>query len=178
MPTYQKCDGSVAELAREILCEFPTHKPILDARVQIDYIFAFPDYDDMGMAKNDAIRHHGCKALGLARRLKLKDRVMGRGDCEVLLDGHWWKEASRDERRAILDHELHHFIVKQSTHGVFERDDIGRPKIVLRHHDFEFGWFAVIAERHGLASQERQQAKIMMEQGGQFFWPEVASLKG
>jgi len=45
----------------------------------------------------------------------------------------------------------------------------------MKPHDFQFGWFTVIAERHGRASQECQQAKSIVVIAGQFYFPEIES---
>jgi len=160
-------------MAAAILCEFATHKPLLDARVRVDCVFAYSDKDDRGVPKNNAITRRGQRALGQCRKIKLKDRVLGRADAEITLDGDWWIAANDDERRALLDHELHHISVEVDSNGKAVTDDFTRPKIIMRRHDFEFGWFAVIAQRHGKASQEVIQANQMMDAGGQFFWPDV-----
>lgn len=174
MPTFQRCDNSVNEMAAEILTKFETHKPILDARVKIDFVFAFPDCSqDTGEPMNDALRKGGVKCLGICRKIPLKDRALGRGDAEISLDGDWWKQASEGERRSLLDHELHHLDVKKDGKR-FELDDLGRPVLRMRSHDVEIGWFRVVAERNGADSQERIQAKSIMENDGQFFWPELA----
>lgn len=44
----------------------------------------------------------------------------------------------------------------------------------LRKHDYQFGWFTRIAEIHGRFSQERKQAKAMMDMDGQYYWPGIA----
>ena len=178
MPTFQRCHKEVNELANEVLCKFATHKPILDARVTIDFVFAFADIDEQTQQPiGNAITHHGCKALGLCRKIPLKDRAMGRADAEISLDGQWWESATDAERRALLDHELHHVSVKVDKRGLV-RDDLGRPVINLRKHDYEFGWFKVIAERNGRSSLERQQAAEMMLDAGQYFWPSITLAKG
>lgn len=174
MPTFLKCSDDVTTLAAAILCEYETHKPILTARARIDYVFAFSDKDDHGMAKNFAITHRGNRALGVCRKIKLKDRVLGRADAEITLDGDWWGEATDAERKALLDHELHHICVELDSTGKPVTDDFSRPKISMRRHDYEFGWFAIIAQRHGAASQECVQAATMMEKCGQIFWPAIA----
>lgn len=173
MPTFIKCDESVVSLAAAILCEFESHKPILSARTRIDYVFAYSDKDDQGQPKGDAIRHRGQRALGLCRKIKLKDRVMGRADAEITLDGDWWETATEAERRALLDHELHHINIEMDSNGKSLTDDFSRPKITLRKHDFEFGWFSIIAARHGKASQECKQADFIVDKSGQAFWPEI-----
>jgi len=163
MAKFQRCPEEVKELARDLLFEFPTHKPLIDARVSIDYVFAYSTTED-----GCALKNIGLRALGLCRVVPLKDRALGRADAEISLDGDWWEKAPPEERRAVLDHELHHILI---TDG--KRDDLGRPVLTLRKHDVEFGWFACIAKRHGEHSQERQQAKFIMDRGGQYFWPEL-----
>ncbi|MDE2105733.1 MAG: hypothetical protein KGL39_51390, partial [Patescibacteria group bacterium] len=148
MPKFKKCDKSVQDIGNALLCEFETHKPILDARVNIELLFAFADRDDNNQKRNSAITKGGYTALGYARIIPVKDRVAGRGDAEIVLDGDWWLEAKEEEQRALLDHELHHLSVKMEG-GFVVRDEAGRPKLKMRQHDYDFGWFNVIAQRHG-----------------------------
>lgn len=170
MPTYQRADSTVTEIANAVLCKFPDHKPILDARVKIDYLFAYASSET-----ECALTLHGCKALGITRKLGLKDRAKGNGDAEICIDADWWNHALPEEREALLDHELYHIEVDE-----LKRDDLGRPVIRLRQHDFQFGWFAKVAARHE-HSLERQQAKEIAEAAGQYFWPgilfETAAIK-
>ena len=178
MATFEKCDESVRQMADELLKEFETHKPTLDAGVTIDFVFAYAPKDEHGNPTGDALSHGGYPALGICRKIPLKDRVLGRGDVEISLDGDWWGNASHEEQRALLDHELHHIVPKQegtNTAGkpVFKVDAAGRPVIGMRKHDYNFGWFKDIAARHGKHSQERKQAAGMMEEGGQYFWPSI-----
>ncbi|HEU4344049.1 MAG TPA: putative metallopeptidase [Candidatus Binatia bacterium] len=173
MPTFQRCPKAVSDLANEILCEFESHKPLLDAKVRIDFVFAYPDYDEEDKPKNDALKLHGVRALGIAKKIALKERALGRGDAEIALDGEWWEEASEEEQKALLDHELHHIQVSTKSDGVAITDDLHRPKITLRKHDYQFGWFKVIAERHGKNAQEVKQARQIFEQAGQLFFPQL-----
>ena len=172
MPKFQKCPQKINDLALEILCEFETHKMLLDAKVKIDFVFAFADEDDECRKVNYALTKNGVRALAIARKIPLKDRAMGRGDCEVSIDHDHWEAIDDRERRALLDHELHHFAVKIDKRGLV-RDDLGRPVINIRKHDYEFGWFRVIAERHAAASVEVQQAAKMFSESGQAFWPDI-----
>ena len=160
-------------MALELLCRFETHQPLLDAKVKIDFMFAIPELDEKtGKPKGDAIKKNGVKALGLCRIVSLKERAMGRADAEITLDQYWWESAIEPEQQALLDHELHHIGLKLE-HNMPVLDDIGRPIIKLRTHDFEVGWFAVVAARHGNNSQERIQARKAMTNLGQYFWPDI-----
>ena len=175
MPTFQRCEPHVDDLARDLIKKFDDHKPLIVAGVKIDYVFAYADLDEKtGQPCNDALTLHGHRALGITRKIALKDRALDRGDAEISLDGDWWKGATAEEQAALVDHELHHIEVKHDKHGNIQFDDLGRPQIKLRKHDVEIGWFKCIAERHGAHSIERQQAKAIMDEAGQFFWPELA----
>lgn len=171
MPTYEAADKSVRAMANEILNRFESHSPLVKNEVQFDYVFAHPTVDENGEATGDAIKKHGVRALALCRVINLKDRTMGRGDVEILIDYDWWtNEASDQEQEALLDHELHHAEVKMKD-GQPKRDNLGRPLIRLRKHDVEVGWFDIIALRHGKHSQERIQAKKLADEVGQLYWP-------
>lgn len=174
MPTFERCDKSVEDLAKNLINQFESHKPLAAFEVKIDYVVARADVDDKGRQLNDALTKNGVKALGIARKTSLKDRALGRGDAEISLDGDWWKDASGEEQAALLDHELHHISVKTDNMGNVKYDALGRPQIKLRKHDVEVGFFNIIAERHGIHSQERIQAKSIMDKFGQYYWPDLA----
>lgn len=174
MPTYERADKSVERLAKELIEQYETHKPMKVVEPKVDYVFAYGDVDDEGRQLNDALTKNGLKALGITKIIALKERALGRGDVEVALDGDWWKSATDEQQAALLDHELHHICIKCDKAGNVQYDDLGRPKIKLRKHDVEVGWFKVVAERHGAASQERIQAKAIMDFSGQYFWPGIA----
>ena len=173
MPTYSKCGREVLDLASDILTEYPDYKPLLDAHVQIDYLFAYPPYDEHDQPIGPAIRHHGRTVRGLARVVGLKDRAAGRGDAEILLDGHYWEhDTTTPQKKALLDHELHYLVLARDKFDIAKRDDLHRPMLTLRPHDAEFGWFALIAERHGVESLERIQAAKLVDAFGQYFFPD------
>lgn len=170
MTIYEACDRTVNELAKSVLAKHKTHSPLLEAKVQIDYVFAHSDDPD----KKPALKMRGHRILGKTRATSLKERTMGRGDAEIVLDGDWWKTASEFVREGLLDHELNHLEVKVKD-SAYDLDDQGRPKLKLRHHDIEVGWFVDVAERNGDFSVERLQAKNIMEISGQLFWPELCA---
>ena len=171
MPTYERCGLEINELAEGLLGQYPDHQPLLDNAVKIDFVWAMADLDKDGEKKGWAIKHNGHQAYGLARKIGLKDRAKGHGDCEVLLDRDWWTTADDASRLAVLDHELHHFEIVTDENGATKTDDLGRPRLRLRHHDLDIGWFNCIAERHGAASVERKQAAHIMAEFGQLYWP-------
>jgi hypothetical protein len=167
-------DETVLEIASEVLCKHETHKPLLDAKVTIGYMFAFPEKDKDGNYTGDALRLHGRKAFAIASITPYAGRVKGLPDCEVTIDGEWWEDCGkREECAALLDHELHHFDVRKDADGAVVKDKAGRPKLRMREHDVQFGWFNLVAARNGKHSQEMIQAAALMEKQGQYYWPSL-----
>lgn len=167
--TFQKCPKAVHELAQEILNEFDCYEDYRHIGLKIDLVFAFKDEKQIGAT---ALKKNGQRALGICRKISLKDRALGRGDVEIALDGDWWNQASEKEQRALLDHEIYHIGLENG-----KRDDLGRPVVFMRLHDIEVGWFTAVAERHGEHSMERHQAKRIMDARGQYYWPDIADRK-
>lgn len=114
-----------------------------------------------------ALKHHGVPALGITKIHNLKLRAHGLADAEILIDGDRWKQMTEAERLALLDHELTH-LEPVYKHEAPQFDDLRRPKLKMRPHDYDFGWFAEVAERHGKASQEVRQAEMFANENGQF----------
>ena len=168
--TYQLASDDVREMAKMLMINY--HNELFEHGVKIDYIFAFGELDEETSEKlAPAIMHHGWPAAGLASRTKLKDRVKGMGDCEILLDGDEWPKMTYAQQLALLDHELEHFELKRDKFGSIEKDDIDRPKISMREHDRQHGWFDNIAQRHGINSNEVKQFRAIITEAGGAYVP-------
>lgn len=163
MPTFEKCGSDVRAMAQKLLVN---HQAVADRGVRIDLLFAFGERDETtGELKGHALKKGGVRALGICKVVSLKDRTKGMGDVEITLDYDHWATLDERDQEALLDHELHHIVVSADS------DQLGRPKIKMRKHDFEVGWFKVIAERHGAHSVEQQQARFVFDHAGQAFFP-------
>lgn len=107
-----------------------------------------------------ALKVGGRAALGCIRVTKLTERTLGLGDALMILDGETMPAWSSKRLQAVIDHELRHLMfAKNKKTGQIQRDDEGRPKLRIRPHDFEFGWFARTAELYGEESYEVSQAR-------------------
>ena len=120
-----------------------------------------------------ALKVGGKEALGCIRVTKLTERTLGLGDALMILDGESMMAWSSKRLQAVIDHELRHLMLaKNKRTGEIQRDDEGRPKLRIRPHDFEFGWFARTAELYGEESYEVSQAReIVAAQFAQNFLP-------
>ena len=120
-----------------------------------------------------ALKVGGKEALGCIRVTKLTERTLGLGDALMILDGESMIAWSSKRLQAVIDHELRHLMLaKNKRTGEIQLDDEGRPKLRIRPHDFEFGWFARTAELYGEESYEVSQAReIVAAQFVQNFLP-------
>lgn len=166
---YKKCGKEVQTLCAQLIKE---HHPDLHAAgVSVDLIFAHAAENGAGEKIGTALKSHGYVAAAVASKVALIHRVMGRGDVQILIDGDKWPDLHEDQQAALLDHELQHFVVAKDAEGGVILDTHGRPKIKMRLHDFEFGWFTEVAKRHREASVEVIQAAQIYQQAGQAYFP-------
>lgn len=170
MSTFSPAPIEVRGIVNAVIDGVESHKWINEVGLKIDLVFAYGARNDDGELIGDAIKHHGVPALGLCRIIPLKDRAMGRGDAEITFDGDQWDTLPDDQKRALADHEIEHLKLGKGS------DDLGRPKLKLRKHDHNFGFFMSVAQRHGAASQEQIQAASMLDVAGQFYWPELVKV--
>ena len=107
-----------------------------------------------------AIKVRGSEAAGCIRITKLAERTLGLGDAIMTLDGERMDAWTSKRLQAVIDHELRHLVLSKSKKtGAIQRDDLDRPRLKIRMHDFEFGWFARTAELYGEDSYEVSQAR-------------------
>ncbi len=172
MPLFERADESIHRLMQKTMDEF--HPGLRDAQVTVDCVMAHAKRDAEGQPLGPALKLHGVPAHAIAKILKLKDRAMGRADGEITIDGDRWDTWTAAQQKALLDHELEHFQLKLDREGGVVRDDLDRPSLKMKHHDWDFGWFTSIAQRHGPASFECQQAEQVFQKDGQFLFPFAA----
>lgn len=132
------------------------HTRLCEAGVTVSVVMAEAAVDDNGDPKGNAIEVRGQACWGKIKITPPELRVLGVADAQMMLDGDRWVLLSREEQMAIIDHELAHLELTG------EADDGGRPKLKMRHHDIEIGWFEDVEQRHGDSSQERQQARQLI----------------
>jgi hypothetical protein len=161
MSTYNLADSETYDLLADALTQF--HGAKADAGIPIKIIMAHPPKDEAGDATGPAIRVKGFPAVACIRILSLKDRVAYGVAAEMQLDADHWDESANEERIAILDHELTHLELKVNEDGSVKRDDAGMPLLRKREHDREYGFFDVVAHRHGEFSEEVKQCRAFLE---------------
>lgn len=147
MPIYEQATDEMREVLADVTKRY--HGQLNDYGVTIDMLAAYPKTDENGDPTGPAIKHQGYIAFAVVRKIPYKDRVAGRGDAEIVVDGERWEELSDDERAALIDHELCHLDVATDKDGNVKRDDLDRVKFNMRSHDVQLGVFNDVVRRHG-----------------------------
>lgn len=173
--TYEKSADydEVHDLIGEIVEKH--HGELHKAEVTVGVTYAFNE-------KGPAVKLHGVACAAVIKINSLKARAEGAPDATITIDGKLWRRGGGnhdplpdDRRRALIDHEINHLMIAHDKEGRIKADDLGRPKLKMRPHDFEVGWFKAVARRHGAASFEVQQAMKLVDNRGQLLFPWTAN---
>ncbi len=153
--TYSKMPDETTDRVAHILKLF--YPDLRQAGLRVDLISVSTDSDTA-----PALSHGGYAAAAVIRVVGIKERTKGAADVEITFDEAGYLRMNDAEKDALIDHELYHIALKiDRKTGRVALDCRGRPKVGMRKHDVNFGWFREIAERHGEASGEVQQANKM-----------------
>ena len=170
MKTYAKAPDAVSKIVTAMIEKY--HPELKIEGVRIDCISAASDDPD-----SPAVTLHGYPCSAIVKILDSKQRAMGRGDAEIVIDEARFKDLKVGQQNALIDHELYHLAVKKNKYGRTKLDEHGRPKLKMRKHDREYGWFDEIAHRHGSDSQECMQATQLYLSGKQVYFEFALKMK-
>lgn len=164
MKTYSRASSDVIET--HITRILDVYHPDLDG-VTVGALFVFDDEE----TSLQVLKHQGYPAVAQVRITPIRDRALGVADAVIVIDRASWLMMSAPQRDALIDHELYHLVrVIDEETGRPKTDAVGRPKLKIRQHDHQLGWFDEIAKRHGEASPEMRQAKQLIEQTQQLYF--------
>jgi hypothetical protein len=173
MPSHDPAPKSVLALIADRI-DSGHYPDLVEAGVTVNALFAFTDDPE-----RPAVKLHGYPCAAVIKINSAKDRLEGKSDATITIDGRAWAEEwSDDGRVALIEHELQHLIVarskptKRDPEARVLSDDAGRPKLKMRPHDFQIGGFVSIARRHGDESFERKTAAALRADFGPLLWPD------
>jgi hypothetical protein len=134
--------------------------------VQVGALFVFDE--DSG---EPVLTHQGYLAQAMIRITPVRERALGVADAVIVADRAHWLALSQPQRNALVDHELTHLArVLDNESGQPKVDVLGRPKLRIRRHDHQIGYFDEVAQRHGDASPEVRHAKHLIQATGQLYF--------
>jgi len=168
---YDKAPQQVHDKVADLIAKY--HPELKELAVTVDLLMVSTDSETA-----PALTHGGYKAQAVVRRTNSKERAHGRADAEIVIDRDNYDGLDDAEANALLDHELYHlFPILDKKTGAYKRDEHGRPKLQIRKHDRQFGWFDAIASRHGKKSLEVQQANWIRDEAGQVYFGFITGIK-
>lgn len=148
MPTYRTAEVEFQDLLREVLATY--HTELVEAGVTFGLLEAHAPVDrKTGEPKGPALKLHGYPCHAIVKINSHKDRVEGKPDATIVLDGDTFPALRKEQQTAVLDHEAHHIELARDEEGAIQTDDAGRPKLKMRLHDLVMGGFSSVVERHG-----------------------------
>ena len=151
MTTYTPAPEEVHARCVALIKRF--HPDLVSVGIRLDILFAQTDAED-----GHSVKLNGYPCQAVVSILGPKERAKEQGDAQIIIDEENYHDLTEEEQDALLDHELYHLEVVKDQHGRPKRDPYGRPKLKMRLHDVQFGWFEEIARRHKQASGEVKQA--------------------
>ncbi|HJY39306.1 MAG TPA: putative metallopeptidase [Steroidobacteraceae bacterium] len=168
MKRFTAASTDLADCIEHALHEY--HSELKDVTVGALFVF---DED----SEAPPLMHGGYPAAAVVRITPIRDRALGVPDAVIVVDRDGWVDLTGAQRVALIDHELTHLsrVLDEKTQRP-KRDAIGRPKLRIRKHDHQLGWFDEIAQRHGENSPEIRQARALVEQTQQLYFDFSARL--
>jgi hypothetical protein len=172
---FEVAGPDVTEIIASVVSAY--HPQLRDAGVTIEAVLAFAEVDEeTGEEVAPAVTVGGYPCAAKIKVMGLADRTLGSADARITIDGKNWEVLGPNERAALIDHETTHLElvlkIKDATE-VVQRDDLGRPKLKIRKHDWQMGFFDEIVRRHGAASPEWKQWVAFEEQRKLLWLPYV-----
>jgi hypothetical protein len=163
---YEKASDGAHEIIAKATHKFHPH--LEECGAKIECLTATRVGADGEKVGGSAVKVNGYPCAAKVKINSLADRTEGKMDATITIDSEQWEEMTPDERVALVDHELQHLdVMREDEKGAVLRDDQDRPRLKLRKHDHQFGWFNAVAERHSDASFEVKQAKHFFDEHGQ-----------
>jgi hypothetical protein len=193
---FTECGDDVRDLCTQVLAKY--HGNIKELAPKIGLFFVELDSETLDRFEKKqekarkkgivltppaALKLHGLQCAATIKANSYSDRVQGKPDVTITIDGAMWKAFTDEQQLALLDHELEHLVPAVDKDGCQKTDDLGRPLFKIKPHDFELSGFASVAHRHGRSALEVKTVvnfitdstgQMMMELGGIKMLPATA----
>lgn len=159
----EQAEASIHEMASEIMTKLHDELRLPDGTHPRLCILVASSSD----REIPAVNLHGYPCYAKISVIPYKQRVDKRADAEIIIDKDvWLNTLTEPQQRAILDHEITHLEILKNSEGFVITDDIGRPKLGIRLHDWFLGGFRSIAQRYGEHAIEVLEARKFQEKYG------------
>lgn len=144
---YEKCDEDAPQSKAIAAMMHKYHVDLEKAGVTVECLLATnPD--------GSPVKHHGWPCYAKIKIMSLEQRVAGSADARMVIDLDRWSDLHENQRNALVDHELEHLELVLDKLKKPKRDDIDRPKLRIKPHDYELTGFDSVIRRHEDAAIE------------------------
>lgn len=175
--TFQTAGKGVDDIIARVMRQY--HEELTKEGVTIHAIFA-ARINKHG-EEFRALKKDGHNVAAKIQITSLQDRTRNIADAKLTIDRKAWNSMHDNMKLALVDHELAHLKVAHSRptkrNGYDDspkRDDLNRPMLKIRPHDWVLTGFADVAKRHGESSVEiASLTQFRHEYGNQFVLPGV-----
>lgn len=180
MTTYERANKAIEAMIQHALEKYQPQ--LLKEGVTVDCTIARRIVNDEDV---HAMKRAGYPIDAKIGVTSLQDRARGIADAKLTIDGLEWNIATDRQRLALIDHELEHLVLveikptkKNRFMTGFKRDDLNRPMLKVKPHDWMLAGFKTVTERHGAHSHEAMQFAAFRDQYGQLnmFGPDVLQI--
>jgi hypothetical protein len=170
MITYEPAPPAIEALLVRTMekCQPALHK----AGVRISVLLVRREVKKEGYVH--ALKAKGYPLYAKTQVTSLPDRARGLADAKLVIDAFAWDGLPDRRKAALLDHELQHLDLVEyrptKRNGWLtgiRHDDLGRPMLRSRPHDWEIAGFAEVVERHAGNSIEAAHFEAFRERFGQ-----------
>ena len=136
-----------------------------DYEVKVVMFFKYGKRDKDVNLKKNAISKNGAPCAAQVRLISAFNRQTDNYDVKIILDGDIWKDLSKEERIAVVDHELSHIQIVVDADGepVMINEQSDKVKLKCIHDDIQMWGFSEIIDRHGKNSQELQVLQSLVK---------------
>lgn len=146
---YERAGADVLAMAQKIMEDHHPELRLGEREYPKLCIFMATSVSDGESEPEPAVKLHGYPCQAVVSVIPYKQRVDKRADAEIIIDEKNWLDLSETKQRALLDHEITHLEIQKDKDGFVKTDDMGRPKLKLKLHDFDFGGFREVSRRWG-----------------------------
>lgn len=159
MKTYSNASLDLTATIARMSSEY--HDDLVQATIAA--LFVFDDEDSL-----PCLKHQGYPAAAVVRITPIRDRALGVADAIIVVDRATWQTLSAPQKDALIDHELEHLeLVLDDDTGKPKYDALERPKLRMRRHDHQIGFFTDVVGRHGEDAMEVVAVRNLMEAASQ-----------
>lgn len=168
--TYRQAGDLIKALVDKVMTQ--CHVPLKEAGVTVNTVIAAKDSKRDGAMV--ALKQNGIPIAAKMGIVSLQDRSRGVEDAKLVIDDYAWDRLSSTRREALIDHELQHLalvMIRPTKKNGYQKgvkfDDLSRPCLRIRPHDWELSGFQAVVERHQEESIEAFQFATFKDEYGQ-----------